>query len=280
MDLIRRHHPSDLPNSAKAFSLVELSIVLVILGLLVGGVLSGQSLIRAAELRSVTTEIQRIQTALRTFQDKYQAIPGDMPNAVRFWGAQIGATTDGVDATCSALTDAAPATGVATCNGNGNGQIGQYFSPPVGVAHESFRLWQHLANAGLIEGNYTGVSGGASNNFTAVPGLNIMRGKLSKLGYYIAQLGTCTACSGGIFDGNYGNIMIVGAQLANTVPLTPLFKPEEVWNIDTKIDDGRPGYGIMTAYKPTTCTTSTTASASEYLLTATGNTCLFFIGNM
>ncbi|MBX9725834.1 MAG: prepilin-type N-terminal cleavage/methylation domain-containing protein [Rickettsiales bacterium] len=280
MDLIRPHHPSDLPNSTKAFSLVELSIVLVILGLLVGGVLSGQSLIRAAELRSVTSEIQRIQTALRSFQDKYQAMPGDMPNAVRFWGAQIGATTDGVDATCSALTDAAPATGVATCNGNGNGQLGGYFSAVATTTYEHFRLWQQLANAGLIEGSYTGVSGGSANASTSVPGLNIMRGKLSTLGYLITYLGTCTACSGNLFDGNYGNIMIVGGQYANTSPYTPLFKPEEAWNIDTKIDDGKPGYGIMTASKPVTCTTSTTASSSEYLLTATGKTCFFFIGNM
>ena len=71
----------------KAFSLVELSIVLVILGLLVGGILTGQSLIRAAELRSVTTEFSQYQTAVMTFRDKYFAIPGDMKNARDFWGA-------------------------------------------------------------------------------------------------------------------------------------------------------------------------------------------------
>ena len=67
-----------------AFSLVELSIVLVILGLLVGGVLSGQSLIRAAELRSVTTEYSRYTTAISSFRDKYFALPGDMSNATSF----------------------------------------------------------------------------------------------------------------------------------------------------------------------------------------------------
>lgn len=60
----------------KAFSLVELSIVLVILGLLTGGILAGQSLIRAAELRAVSTEYSRYITATQSFRDKYFAVPG------------------------------------------------------------------------------------------------------------------------------------------------------------------------------------------------------------
>ncbi|MBY6117485.1 prepilin-type N-terminal cleavage/methylation domain-containing protein [Mameliella alba] len=69
------------------FSLVELSIVLVILGLLIGGVLTGQNLIRAAELRSVMTEFKTYQTAVMTFRDKYFALPRDMTNATDFfWG--------------------------------------------------------------------------------------------------------------------------------------------------------------------------------------------------
>ena len=71
----------------QGFSLVELSIVLVILGLLTGGILTGQSLIRAAELRSVTTEFQKYQTAMMTFRDRYMALPGDMRNATAFLGS-------------------------------------------------------------------------------------------------------------------------------------------------------------------------------------------------
>jgi len=78
-----------------AFSLVELSIVLVILGLLTGGVLTGQNLIRAAELRAVTTEFNAYQTAANTFKDKYFAIPGDMTNATDFWGSAGGDGTLG-----------------------------------------------------------------------------------------------------------------------------------------------------------------------------------------
>ena len=70
----------------RGFSLVELSIVLVILGLLTGGILAGQSLIRASELRAVSTEFQRYVAAVNTFRDKYFMLPGDMSNATAFWG--------------------------------------------------------------------------------------------------------------------------------------------------------------------------------------------------
>ncbi len=138
-------------RSEQAFSLVELSIVLVILGLLTGGILAGQSLIRAAELRAVTTEYQRNLTAIQTFRDKYFAIPGDMRNAQSFWGSA---------ASCPGTASTTAATGVPTCNGDGNGQVGLN---PTATSNEKFRFWQHLANAGLIEGSFNGVGGTDDN---------------------------------------------------------------------------------------------------------------------
>ncbi len=82
--------PSDL-NSHRGFTLIELSIVLVIIGLIVGGVLVGQDLIHAAALRAVISEKDRFSAAIYTFQGKYGYLPGDFPNASRCLGQMIPA---------------------------------------------------------------------------------------------------------------------------------------------------------------------------------------------
>lgn len=74
------------------FTLIELSIVLIIIGLIVGGVLVGQDLIKAAELRKVISEVETIKTAINTFKVKYNALPGDFSEATSYWGT---ATQDG-----------------------------------------------------------------------------------------------------------------------------------------------------------------------------------------
>jgi prepilin-type N-terminal cleavage/methylation domain-containing protein len=127
----------------RAFSLVELSIVLVILGLLTGGILAGQSLIRASELRSVSADLQRLHSAVYTFRDKYMAVPGDMPNATRFWGIRAGT---GSDLTCHQTIGST----TGTCNGNGDGAAD--FIPGDGAMFgERFLAMQHLARAGLLK---------------------------------------------------------------------------------------------------------------------------------
>src|SRR5580658_7858400 len=65
-------------EGAAGFTLIELSIVLVIIGLIVGGVLAGQDLIRAAAARAQITQIEKYNTAVNTFRGKYNALPGDM----------------------------------------------------------------------------------------------------------------------------------------------------------------------------------------------------------
>ena len=77
------------------FTLIELSIVLVIIGLIVGGVLVGQNLIAAATVRAQITQIEKYNQAVNTFYGKYQALPGDMNVAT---ASQYGFTV-GVDCT-------------------------------------------------------------------------------------------------------------------------------------------------------------------------------------
>tara|TARA_B100001123_G_scaffold204580_1_gene231980 strand:- start:352 stop:1125 length:774 start_codon:yes stop_codon:yes gene_type:complete len=241
-----------------AFSLVELSIVLVILGLLTGGILTGQSLIRAAELRSVVTDMQRYQTAMRSFQDKYFAIPGDMRNATSFWGSAGG---DGTNAACwDALTTAIP-----VCNGNGDGYPGSYAVTTLYRWSERMMAWKHLANAGLIEGSYIGKTDSTTNEFMLTGGKNV---PASKIGTAVWDIYGRNGITGHAteFDDNGG--IQLGLRSNGNIATAPLI-PEEVWNIDTKLDDGKPGLGRVRTSKNayTACATTDNAATAVYNVT-------------
>lgn len=222
----------------RAFSLVELSIVLVILGLLVGGILAGQSLIRAAELRAVSTEFSRYKTAISAFRDKYFFLPGDISNATSFWSA---GTCPGTNAN---TTSPQP----NTCNGDGDGMIEANESSAT-TSNGTFRFWQHLAMAGLIEGSYTGVPNSAtfSHLTISLTTPNAPASKLSTATWGVFYAGNYASDSLLFYAGSYGNAFGFGAPVANAGASGPVLKPEEAWNIDTKIDDGKPATGIMTS---------------------------------
>ena len=75
-----------LRKSKAAFTLIELSIVLVIIGLIVGGILVGQNLIHNSEVKSQIKQIQEYEVAFNTFALKYNCLPGDCANAQNFFG--------------------------------------------------------------------------------------------------------------------------------------------------------------------------------------------------
>jgi prepilin-type N-terminal cleavage/methylation domain-containing protein len=107
------------------FTLIEIAIVLVIIGLLLGGVLKGQELITAARVRNIISNQDGIKAAYFGFLDRYRALPGDYSTAT----ANI------------------PNCAAATCpNGDGDGQIE--------AAQESIASWSHLSKAGFITGSY------------------------------------------------------------------------------------------------------------------------------
>ena len=256
-----------------AFSLVELSIVLVVLGLLVGGVLSGRSLIRASELRSVTTDVNRYQAAVFAFRDKYFWLPGDIPNATSIWGA-----ADPTPATCLTTNSG----GKATCNGNGDGYIGD-----ISGGYERHRFWQHLANAGLIEGTFTGVPGpGGSYHSVLTNPSNAAHSKISNAGFSVASpSGDPTlnpiVSHHSFFDGDYGTRLFFGTQndALASAPLSPALTTTEAWNIDTKTDDGKPAYGNVLNWKngalrgPPNCVTTAVSSTAAYDLSTTAINC-------
>ena len=132
----------------RGFMLIELSIVLVIVALLVGGVLVGRDMIHAAELRSVLSDIDKYKTAVNTFLVKYNCVPGDCATATNFWGVDPNGCPNTANNTV-------PKT--ATCNGNGNGTISSGWANNASPYNcEEYRFWQQLANAGLVAGQYVG----------------------------------------------------------------------------------------------------------------------------
>lgn len=253
------------------FSLVELSIVLVILGLLTGGILAGQSLIRAAELRAISTEFNRYLAATQTFRDKYFAIPGDFNKATSFWGK-----ADPTPSTCRRTTT----TDTSTCDGDGDGRMGSNNA----IANENFAFWKQLANAGLIEGSYAG-SGTPVAAYLTPSRENVPASKIGN-----AALWTVYHPVGGIVTGaayfqgpNYGNFLNLSKEVgpgSNRQIGDPLIKPEEAWNLDTKMDDGMPGQGKILSNYTSACTTggasnSDTANA-RYNLSMNDTRCLLF----
>jgi prepilin-type N-terminal cleavage/methylation domain-containing protein len=257
------------PVFRAAFSLVELSIVLVIVGLLTGGILMGQSLIRNSQIQKVIGDYQAYRDAAVAFRDQYDALPGDMSDAVSYWGAADGGTGQ-----TNACTTTSTGT-AATCNGNGDGRLaGEGIWGGNTTRFEIYRAWQQLANAKLVNGNFSGIPVGTIGSN---PGVNVPRGAIDNSGFSFWYIGT-TSGHPNIFDGAHNNVIIFGNSAGGAdITIYPILKPEEAWNIDTKIDDGRPGTGLVHTIKSGTyssvCPTTNVATTAEYNLSNSTTGC-------
>lgn len=252
----------------QAFSLVELSIVLVILGLLTGGILAGQSLIRASELRAISTEYNNYITTFRSFRDKYMALPGDIKNAHLFWGARDGG--DGYGSDCRSEVNSS-----GTCSGNGNGQIIGYdgVDPDASsYTYENYLLWDHLARAGLVTGTYTGNPATRAGNTVCVdaangsiPGCNAPRSKFGSSNMWqINRVGNVVSHPY-LFDGTYGHALTLTRGPGWNNFIDHVMRPDELLSLDTKMDDGKPGTGKLIGARWNTCTIGAASTADAAL---------------
>ncbi len=133
------------------FTLVEIAIVLVIIGLLLGGILKGQEMITQARIKNVVNDLNGITAAYFSYQDRYKALPGDDLSAATRWA------------------------GFSVVAGTGNGQIsGLYMDAPGATpptnANESLLFWWHLRAAGFVPGPTAG-QGAWSQPTNAVGGI-------------------------------------------------------------------------------------------------------------
>lgn len=276
------------------FTLIELSIVLVVIGLIVGGVLVGQDLIRAAQIRSTISKVEEYKTAANTFRLKYNCLPGDCKNATDFFGVRA--------ANCrSTMTTPSTATDQATCNGDGNRRIWEYIPPSSSWnwSHETTRFWQHLSAAGLFNEPAAGIG------YTA-EGENIVY-SVAKAGYNSPTLPIGKGATLDIQDvsryafydtsANFypeslanGNSFILGSisgctdvscKLENAYPVLTV---GEAAALDEKVDDGSPSAGWLTGAATdntralgNTCTTqpSISPSTAAYNVSGGGNCTMY-----
>jgi prepilin-type N-terminal cleavage/methylation domain-containing protein len=120
-----------MKSQQSGFTLVEIAIVLVIIGLLLGGILKGQELINSAKVKNIANDFRVIPTYIYAYQDKFKALPGDDANVVVHLGSLTPAATPG----------------------NGNGVIdGTVFTSGLPTG-EALQFWQHVRAANLASGS-------------------------------------------------------------------------------------------------------------------------------
>ena len=158
------------------FTLIELAIVLVIIGLLLGGVLKGQELINSAKVKNMVSDFQNTQIFLYGYQGKFKALPGDDANVTNH------------------ITGGTAATPI-TAGDLGNFKIDGAWSSTT-VTNESYLFWQHVRLAGLAPGSTNATAAGTT---TYVPRnadggqIGIESGEV-----IIGMKGSFSVCSGNI----------------------------------------------------------------------------------
>jgi prepilin-type N-terminal cleavage/methylation domain-containing protein len=221
----------------KGFTLIELSIVLVIIGLIVGGVLVGQDLIRAAEVRATISQIEKYNTAVNTFRVKYDALPGDMTQAAATpFGFYVGKF-------CQGQYDGAR---------DGNGIIAGGPGQPVPYAEndgETLIFWEDLSRAQLIDSTlYNDVlfhiecSGWSELSSTPTDS------------FYIGNVLPAAKLGNGNFiyvynanGSNWFGVSVVSGTSGSALVSAPGMTVQQARSIDEKVDDGLPTAGNVTA---------------------------------
>jgi prepilin-type N-terminal cleavage/methylation domain-containing protein len=197
-----------LKRQQKGFTLVEIAVVLVIIGLLLGGVLKGQELISSARVRNMADQQAGIQAAYYGFNDRYRAVPGDMTSDAAT--EAIGQTIN-LGATSSDGALSAPGTDWSELNG----------------------VWEQMSKAGFIQGSYPGTTAGGVDPSGNPPNaehapINVFNGVLilARDDGYQAE-GTGTKAN--------RLVLYMGRN-------TPVDIARE---LDVKVDDGRPLTGTL-----------------------------------
>jgi prepilin-type N-terminal cleavage/methylation domain-containing protein len=216
-----------MQTQERGFTLVEIAIVLVIIGLLLGGILKGQEMITQAKIKDIIADFSGISAAYHGYVDRYKKIPGDDPCAG-------GVVTLGNCGTTTGRWTGATA-------GDGNGIVAGTYNSPTNT-NESRLWWDHLRRAGFVSGV------GDQQPFNALSGMiGVQTG-----GGAATPAATLKDAGGNGFVG----IIICSANLPDKIAIAA----------DTQMDDGVPNAGevrgqLQTAPNPAIAATASTAYA-------------------
>ncbi len=231
------------------FTLVELAIVMIIIGLLIGGILKGQELIANARVSASVAQLKGIDGAISTFRDAYNQFPGDML----------------VPATRLPNCTGAP------CNaaGNADGRLANVPSLVQTLTLEGTVLWAQLAAADIIGDVVPQAAalqlGQSHPEFEISGGLRV---GFSPAGALANRTATAVARAGHyIGTGNIAAVTGAGGSLALT--------PGQAFRIDTKIDDGQPNTGTVLGAGGTACAAALVVS--PYLTNADQVLCDIYV---
>jgi prepilin-type N-terminal cleavage/methylation domain-containing protein len=237
----------------KGFTIVEMSMVVLVISLIVVGVVVGQDIIKQANIRTVVTTVNEVNISLNSFRTKYRQLPGDFTKASDYGinspkgssTVNVSSTADNADSDCADTTD---------CDGDGDGvleSVTLYDAMDTNTNHGAFEaeianFWVHLSNSGFIKEVYSQTAGcsGESCNMTrgsAMPSLPVGNAMiaLSNDNRVEYALGVDTPFE--IAPTNYFN---AAGKQTNSVAGYNL-TPEEAYGIDQKLDDGQPEEGVV-----------------------------------
>jgi prepilin-type N-terminal cleavage/methylation domain-containing protein len=244
--------------SRNGFTLIELSIVLVIIGLIIGGILVGRDLIHAAEIRATVSQLEKYNTAVNTFRTKYNGLPGDL-TPINSGAAGLFTMTGGAAGTASFQ--------------DGNGLIAG------NACCESLIFWRHLSDANLVDGTFGSLGNGALSPISGNPTATVSdmtqsqpATKLSNKVFYntstqsgINYFQMLPIRNNNFFTGNYNYNATSG------------FTPVDTSAIEAKIDDGLPNAGNIRAqgysyFIPTVASWAATSTNSKCIMGGTSAT--------
>lgn len=200
------------------FTLVEIAIVLVIIGLLLGGVLKGQELINSAKVKNMINDFRSVSTFVYSYQDRFRALPGDDGAASTHVNGGVNATTH------------------ATGGANGDGRINGNWDSTT-ATEESYLFWNHVRLAGLAAGNptvsatdynYTNADGGRVGITGQNP--NTTAGNNFSGSFYVCSAGIqgryARQIDSTIDDGNTstGTVRVIGTNAGGQVSTGPQYQ--------------------------------------------------------